>query len=384
MATHYNVSDFSYLLVELLQEGKIMNFDSTINLPPMPVELQVISSVLLKDKVYITGFTDMVPSEDDTSLQVQVYSLEKAKWSTLPRATIYNASIVVIDGRITLIGGRSVKTKKITDVQATWFEEEGQWKESRMNTRRLETGVCQYDSLLLVTGGVMDAAEEGKTTVVNTVDVYNCSTKTWTTPQALELPVKLRSHHLVVFEEYIYVMGGSFVYPISRKSGEKQFNGKAWRAQWSDVKKAVKQSSKAKTKVKSLWMPIVAPPVLRPTVVVYKGFLLSIGGVLGGEPQKGIYMFVDGKADSHWMKVGELNMGRYRHGVVPGPVESRGITLFVVGGYMQSSPEGEDTVRTSSAQIASASASLAQIESASTCIVCLLITVHVHCGYVFL
>ena len=326
-----------------------MNFNSTINLPPMPIELQVTSSVLLEGKVYVTGIANEKPSKDDTTLQVQVYSLDEAEWSTLPRASIYNARLVVMDGRITLIGGRSVETKKITDVQATWFEEEGQWKESRMNTRRLETGVCQYDNLLLVTGGVMDAAEEGKTTVVNTVNVYNCSTKTWTTPQALELPVKLRSHHLVVFEEYIYVIGGAFVHPSKRENGDRQFNRQAWRAQWSDVKNAVKQPSK---KTKSVWMPIVAPPVLRPTVVVYKGFLLSIGGVEGGKPQKEIYMFVDGRADRQWMKVGEMKMGRYRHGVAPGPVESCGITLFVVGGYEQSSPEGEeDNVRTASAQI---------------------------------
>ena len=326
-----------------------MNFNSTINLPPMPVELKVISSVLLKGKVYITGIANEEPSEDDTTLQVQVYSLEKAKWSTLPRATIYNSRLVVMDGRITLIGGRSVKTKNITDVQATWFEEEGQWKESRMNTRRLESGVCQYDNLLLVTGGVMDAEEEGKTTVVNTVNVYNCSSEDWTTLQALELPVELRSHHLVVFEEYIYVIGGAFVHPFERGNGEKQLNGQAWRARWSDVKNAVKQPSKV---MQSVWIPIEAPPVLCPTVVVYKGFLLTIGGVVGEKPQKGIYMFVDGDADSHWMKVGEMKKGRYRHGVVPGPVESRGITLFVVGGYVQSSPEGdEDNVKTSSAQI---------------------------------
>ena len=69
-------------------------------------------------------------------------------------------------------------------------------------------------------------------------------------------------------------------------------------------------------------MPIVAPPVVRPTVVAYKGFFLSIGGVIGGKPQKHIYNYtVDRKADSHWMKVGEMKMGRHRHGVVPGPVE---------------------------------------------------------------
>ena len=101
-----------------------------------------------------------------------------------------------------------------------------------------------------------------------------------------------------------------------------------------------------------MWKPIVAPPVLRPTVVVYKGFLLSIGGVVGEEPQKSIYKFVDGDADSHWMKVGEMMMGRYRHGLVPGPVESCGITLFVVGGYVRSPPDGDEhNKKTSSAQI---------------------------------
>ena len=322
-----------------------MKFNSTINLPPMPIALQVISSVLLEGKVYVTGVANEKASKDDTTLQVQVYSLDEAEWSTLPRATIYNARLVVMDGRITLIGGRSVETKKITDVWATWFEEEGRWKESWMNTRLLETGVCQYDNLLLVTGGVMDGAEEGKTTVVNTVNVYNCSTKTWTTPQALELPVELRSHHLVVFEEYIYVIGGAFVHPCSY--GDKQFNRQAWRAQWSDVKNAVKQPFK---KMQSVWKPIVPPPFVRYTVVVYKDFLLSIGGVEGEWPQKGIYKFVDGEAD--WMKVGEMKMGRYRHGVVPGPVESSGITLFVVGGYVPSFPAGEEhNEKTSSAQI---------------------------------
>ena len=159
--------------------------------------------------------------------------------------------------------------------------------------------------------------------------------------------MELRSHHLVVFDEYIYVIGGAFVHPSKCGNGDQQFNGKAWRARWSDVKNAVKQPSR---EMQSVWKLIAAPPVLRPTVVVYKGFLLSIGGVVGEEPQKDIYKFVDGEAD--WMKVGEMKMGRYRHGVVPGPVESCGITLFVVGGYVQSAPVGdENNEKTASAQI---------------------------------
>ena len=73
------------------------------------------------------------------------------------------------------------------------------------------------------------------------------------------------------------------VYLSKRENWDKQFNGQTWRAQWRN----------------------------------------------GGKRQKRIYNYtVDRKADSHWMKVGEMKMGRYRHGVgVPGPVEIRYISV---------------------------------------------------------
>lgn len=167
-------------------------------LSPMPTELQAISSVLLRDKVYISGIaTDKV----NVSRQVQVYSRE-TKWSTLPHAPNYNAPITVIDGHITLIGGRDAKTHHITNILSTWIEKKDQWEQilPSMPTSRLESGVCHHDGLLLVTGGiVLDA--ENVVTVVNTVHVYNFSTKLWSTPDALELPIGLRSHHIVVSEE---------------------------------------------------------------------------------------------------------------------------------------------------------------------------------------
>ena len=313
----------------------------------MPIKLQVLSCVLLRDKVYVTGAAKNDAGKDDRSFQVQVYSLDEAKWSTLPRAPNYNARITVINERITLIGGRDVESRKITDTQSTWFEEERQWRTTRMHASRLESGICQHDNLLLVTGGVIDGVEKQKTTVVSTVNVYNSCTKNWIAPKALELPEQLRSHHLVVFEEYAYVIGGAFVHPSPLEDGDRLFNHQAWRARWSDIKEAVEEPSK----LKNVWTAVKAPPTLRPTVVAYKGFLLSIGGVLGGMPQNEIHMFVDDKDDNSWIKVGEMQEGRYRHGVVPGPVKSRGITLFVVGGYVRSAPEGEEgNVKTSSVE----------------------------------
>ena len=69
------------------------------------------------------------------------------------------------------------------------------------------------------------------------------------------------------------------------------FNNEAWRARWSDVKLAVAQPSK----LKSVWMPITAPPVLRSTVVSCDNSLLAAGGMEHGKPKEAIYEFVDGE-----------------------------------------------------------------------------------------
>ena len=313
----------------------------------MPIDLQVISSVLHENKVYITGIAKEKAAKNDMSFQVLVYSLDEVKWSTLPRAPNFNAHAAVINNRITLIGGRDVETEEITDVQSTWFEEESQWKQTRMQARRLASGVCYHDNLLLVTGGVIDGVEKDKFTVVNTVYVYNFNTGHWITPKALELPKALRSHHVVVFEENIYVIGGAFRYRNEPKYGDKLFNHMAWRARWSDIRKAIEQLSEER-----VWTPIADPPVLRPTVVAYRNSLMCIGGMEHNMPQKEVYRFVDGKDDNHWIKVGNMKVGRYRHGVVPGVVEGPHVALFVAGGYVLSDPEGdEDNVRTSSVEM---------------------------------
>ena len=73
-----------------------------IRLEPMEAKLQVISFVLLHQKIYISG----IAAEDvPKSRHVQVYSLNEGKWCTLPEAPNYNAPIAVINSHITLMGG---------------------------------------------------------------------------------------------------------------------------------------------------------------------------------------------------------------------------------------------------------------------------------------
>ena len=318
-------------------------------MPAMPNALPVISSALLENKVYVTGFA----SEDDDRLsirrQVQVYALDGEYWATVPGHPIlkpapnYNVPMAVINGQITLIGGRDAETDKITNMVSTWFEIEQQWKQilPPMPTERLESGICYHNSLLLVTGGVLGSTEM---IVTSTVDVYNFNTGCWSTPQALQLPKPLRSHHIVVFGGNIYLIGGVTVYATLLV---REYNHQAWRAQWSDVEEAVMQPSKP---VKSVWTPVASPPVLRPTVITCNNSLYSVGGIKEFSPHKGIYKFVDRKDRTAWIKVGNMRVGRYRHGVVP--LENYGTALFIVGGFMRMAANGDEScVKTACAEI---------------------------------
>lgn len=329
-------------------------YGSTImKLPPMPIGLQIISSVMFEDKVYISG---IATHYEPISHQVQIYSLVEGSWSTLPLAPSYNAPLVVINGQVTLIGGRDAETDFITNILTTWSAEKRQWKQvvPPMPSRRLGSGICYHNNLLLVSGGIEDCSKDDKMPeVASTVHVYNFITRRWSTPKALELPKALRSHHLVVLEENIYIVGGAFKYPAPPYQEDSVFNSHSWRARWMDIKEAIQQDAQTAAglqpsePVKSVWTPIADPPAIRPTVVSLNNSLISVGGVQYGMPQETIYKFVDGKVGNHWVNVGNMSKGRYRHAVV----SVGNAALFVAGGYVRGNPAGEeDNVKSYSAE----------------------------------
>ena len=341
-----DITHMSIYYVYLLQDDANTKEPTTrthsstiIKLPSMPCKLEVISCILLNNKVYVTG---IATDKENGSQLVQVYSLDEVNWSTLPETPNYNAPAAIIDGCVTLIGGRLTEDGTLTKILCSWIEEECRWEQRvpPMPTVRLESGVCHHDNLLLVTGGVVE--DKGLVNkVVDTVDVYNFSTKCWSTPKALKLPKALRSHHLLVLEEQIYLLAGATRYPASAAFG----NSEAWKAQWSDVIDAVKQPSKT---VEIVWTPIAAPAALRPTVVSCRNSLFAIGGAEEGQPQKAIYKFDVERANNLWIEVGKLSEGRYLHGVVPLEIHATVCLLFVVSGYSHCEMVGHECIDKSS------------------------------------
>ena len=322
----------------------------------MKCKLQVLSSVLLHKTIYISG---IAAKDAPNSSQVQLFFLDSKKWSTLPKAPTFNAPMAAINGQITLIGGRDAKTNNISNILSTWFEKEHKWEEliPRMPTRRLESGVIYHDNLLLVVGGVQDSIvdETVSSIVVSTVHVYSFKKRQWSTPKALNIPIALRSTHLVVYKEHLYLFAGAVDHP-AHNTQERLFNRHAWRAKWTKVKEAIEQdvsiteTGQSPEQVKSVWEKIADHPLLRPTVISCQTSLITIGGLIDGSPQNTIYEFVDGNEskveNNSWATLGKINLGRYRHAAVPisaVPIGKHGVVLFVAGGYVMGNPMEDET-----------------------------------------
>ena len=115
---------------------------------------------------------------------------------------------------------------------------------------------------------------------------------------------------------------------------DSEFSSNSWSVKCTDVAKAVQ--SPAAMSEKCLWKQDL--PVLRSTVVSCESSIFSVGGVKDHKPQDAIYRFVREQEGNHWIKVGKLNIGKYRHAVVP----LGSCTLFVAGGYTWGKFDGHE------------------------------------------
>ena len=297
----------------------------SIKLPDMPMGAISHSATIHNSKVYISA-----TCKDESGklmYPVLVYSTDEHKWSTLPEQQCGSA-IAVVNDHITLIGGLEVSKGKVINT-LSWYEEEGQWKQvlPPMPTGRSYPAVISHDNLLLVTGGV---AKDGST-VLNTTDVLDLTTMKWTTPEGLSLPIPLWLHHLALCGEYLYLVGGTLVYPVL---SAKDNNSQAWRAKWSDVKQTA--SPQHSQPQRGVWTRIADPPTLRPTAVSCGGTLYTVGGETdenggGGAtrnntPIRTVYAY--DTARNQWVSVGDMSVGRIWLCAVP----LSSTSMFVAGG----------------------------------------------------
>ena len=290
-----------------------------VKLPDMPMEAVSYAATIHNSKVYISAVGKDGSGEPISS--VLVYSTNELKWSTLPEQQ-RGAAIAVLNDHVTLIGGVDVSTGKVTNTLSTWYEEEGQWKQvlPPMPTGRFRPAVICHANLLLVAGGMA----EDVSTVLNTTVVLDLTTMKWSTPEGLNLLVPLWGPHLALCDEYLYLVGGTTVYPWQ---SPEDYNSQAWRTKWSDVKQtAAPQHFQPQ---RGIWTKIADPPTLYPTPVSCGGTLYTVGGVTRDDkPISTMYTYIT--ARNQWVSVEDMSVGRVNHCAVPLSSNS----IFVAGGIV--------------------------------------------------
>ena len=190
------------LLTSILQEAplppSLRKEVRNMKLPNMPIGAVSYGASIHNSKVYISAL--YIDGNGKTVSTVLVYSTSELKWSTLPEQQ-NGGAVAVVNNHVTLIGGRDVSTRNVTNTLSTWYEEEGRWKQVLPPMPRgrsagyFSPASISHDNLLLVTGGLADGS-----TVLNTTEVLDLTTMKWSTPEGLNLPVPLYWHHMALCE----------------------------------------------------------------------------------------------------------------------------------------------------------------------------------------
>ena len=240
---------------------------------------------------------------------VHQYELRREKWEELPSCPYKNTALVIIDGKLTIVGGWSgsrCTNKLLTLRQRKWVEEYPSMNTARSSPAVVTTSDGEY---LIVIGGVC-----GVWTA--TVELFQIKNRRWY--NLSPLPQSLPYPSATICGDQLNVIG-------------REANG------YLCSLHALSSSDQPITSPLTLsWKPLPPLPEEFSTAATLCGQLVLIGGCRRGRsPVNSIHQLVDGQ----WVEIGSMTIGRWRCLVV-GPSPDK---IIIVGGKV-SLDEIVDTV----------------------------------------
>lgn len=124
--------------------------------------------------VYVGGG---VSPDKDTIQQVYQYVLKEDKWNILPVPQQYYGIPQVVDGKLTLFGGRDMTSGKVTNRVSTFHSDDGKWHSDYpdMLVPRTRPAVVAHQNDVIVAGG----KGEDTTVVLDDIEVLNIIVCQW-------------------------------------------------------------------------------------------------------------------------------------------------------------------------------------------------------------
>ena len=230
------------------------------------------------------------------------YEWREEKWEELPSCPHRNSGLVIINGKLTAVGGYDgsrYTNKLLTLQQKKWVEEYPPMNTARSDHNILSTSNGEY---LIVIGGYVDTG--GWTA---TVELFQVKSRKWYKLTDLPQPLPLPS--ATICGDQLNVIGCDA-------------NGYLCSLQ------ALPSSDQAITSPLTLsWKPLPPPPLRDSIAATLCGQLVVIGGRGGyGLPANSIHQLVDGQ----WVEIGSMAIGRYSYLVVSPSTDK----IIIVGGYV--------------------------------------------------
>ena len=132
------------------------------------------------------------------------FSLLKYQWVKLTPSGLHHCVPAIIDGRLSLIGGRTPSNKAVVKHIHTYNEDSGQW-ESRypdMNQPRYRPAVVVHGDYVIVLGGKI----KEQTTLINSIEIMNIRDQKWTMLTTC-LPKKMYDMQATVSQGLVWIVG---------------------------------------------------------------------------------------------------------------------------------------------------------------------------------
>ena len=150
--------------------------------------------------VYVTGGNSR---NGDAVEHIHRFDLENHQWDKLPPSNYHHCVPVVLEGKLSLIGGRK-PNKAVVGKVNTFDENSNQWVTiyPDMNQPRYRPAVVSTDSHVIVLGGKIK--ERNKLT--DTIEVMNVQNKQWIT-LATSLPDKMYDMSATISNELVWIIG---------------------------------------------------------------------------------------------------------------------------------------------------------------------------------
>ena len=243
-------------------------------------------AVVLQRKVYIGGGGADNVSDACT---VQVYDIERDKWSRLPRYRCKDFGTTILHSRLTLVGGWDTSTRKATNQLAVFDQTSQDWTYPYppMPTPRWGPAVSTFTIALLVAGGY-DCGS------LATVELLNTVTNQWLTASQLPTPCGWLTSAILQDDWYI-VTENKRVFCVSLPDIVSQ------------TVESVDQSLSLGSMSLPLWRRLPDTPLEHSGAIAVRGSLLTVGGQDNRTKSRAIHLYLP--ESEKWTKIGDLPNG---------------------------------------------------------------------------